>query len=55
MALAYNYEGTIQALSNQDVMPNVFQVTSKLLTEAHTMVIRNKQLGDEEVLAVNFS
>ena len=31
------------------------QVISKLLIDAHRMEIRNKQLGDEEALIVNFS
>lgn len=53
--LPRSYERTSQAMSNEDVIPTFSQVTSQLLTEAHRMKLRSKQLGDEEALVANFT
>jgi hypothetical protein len=53
--LLRSYEGIIQSFSSADVLPTFAQLSSRLLTESHHQALRNKQMGDDEALVVQFN
>jgi hypothetical protein len=55
IGLPRSFEGIIKTLTSMDNLLTFTALSSKLLSEAHRMEQRQKQLGDDKALVVQFS